>query len=195
MKLVLAFFIIFNLILSIIFLKIKIYANNVDFQLTKMNLKKANYEIKIVICLGGILKIASFKIRNGFLEFLFVRKEIRELLSSNIFTQNIKPMIDKIPKSQIVEKFCSTNVKIENLKFDLKFGTDSVIITSILVGILSAILSGIIAETMQAYFDKFNKENYKWKILPNYEENLFVNLSASLKVSYFPLLNKILKSA
>ena len=195
MKLVLAFFIIFNLILSVIFLKIKIFANDVDFQLIKMNLKKANYEIKIVLYLGGFLKIASFKIRNGFLEFLFIKKEIKKLLSSDIFTQNIKPMIDKIPKSQMVEKFCSTNVKIENLRFDLKFGTDSVIITSILVGILSAVLSGIIAETMQAYFEKFNKENYKWKILPNYEENLFVNLSASLKISYFPLLNKILKSA
>ena len=195
MKLVLVFFILLNLILGIIFIKIKFFANDVDFQLVKKDLKKANYEIKVGIYFGGFIKIASLKIKNGFLEILFIKKEIKELLSSSIFTQNIKPMVEKIPKSQIVEKICSTNVKVENLKFDLKFGTDSVIITSILVGILSAIISGIIAESMQAYFEKFNKENYKWKILPNYEEKLFVNLNASLKVSYFPLLNKILKSA
>lgn len=194
MKLVLAFFILLNLILGIIFLKIKIFANDVDLQFIRKDMKKVEYEIKFAIYLGGFIKIASFSIKNGFLKMLFFKKEIKELVNSGVFTENIKPMIEKIPRSQLVEKIFSTNVKIENLKFDLRFGTDSVIITSILVGILSAILSGIIAEAMQAYFEKFNKENYKWEIFPNYEEKLFLKLKASLMVSYFPILNKIIKS-
>ena len=194
MKLVLAFFILLNLILGVLFLKIKIFANDVDLQFIRKDVKKAEYEIKFAIYLGGFIKIASFSIKNGLLKMLFFKKEIKELINSSIFLENVRPMIEKIPRSQLVEKFFSTNIKIANLKFDLKFGTDSVIITSILVGILSAILSGIIAETMQAYFEKFNKENYKWKISPNYEEKLFVKLKANLMVSYFPVLNKIIKS-
>ena len=195
MKLVLVFFILLNLILGIIFLKIKIFVNNIDFQLIRKDFKKSNYDIMIGVYFGGLIRFVSFRIKNGFFEFLFIKKEIKELLNSDIITNNVKPMIQKIPKSQMIEKFCTTNAKLENLKFDLKFGTESVIITSILVGILSAILSGIIAECMQSYIEKINKENYKWKILPNYEEKLFVKLRASMKVSYFPFLNKILKNA
>ena len=80
-------------------------------------------------------------------------------------------------------------LKLEDLNLNLKFGTDDVIITSILI----AIISGIIATTLQEYIENFNKEKYKWKILPNFEEKLFLDLNASLKLSYSPILSKIIK--
>lgn len=190
MELVLSFFILLILILGVIFLKIKVYANNLDLELIKKDLKKADYDIKAGIYFFGFIKIIGFRIRNGFVEFLFVKKEIRELINSDLYLNNIKPLIDKMPKSKVVEKVCNSNIKLEDFKLNLNFGTDSVIITSILVGILS----GIIASMMQAYLEKFNKEKYKWKILPNYKEELFITLRASLKLSYSPILNKIAKN-
>ena len=81
-------------------------------------------------------------------------------------------------------------LKLEDLNLDLKFGTDSVIITSILIGILS----GFVATAMQTCVEKYNKDKYKWQILPNFEENLFLELNASLKLSYSPILSMILKN-
>lgn len=190
MKLVLSFFILLNLILGVVFFKIKIIANNLDLEFIKKNIKKAEYDIKIGLYFWGFIKIGSIKLSNGFVKFLFLKKSINELKNSNIYLKNIKTKIDKIPKRKMFEDFKKINFKLENLKFDLELGTDSVVVTSVLIGIISAIISS----SMQVYIEKFNKEKYKWKILPNFEEKFFINLNASLELSYSPILSKIVKN-
>ena len=190
MKLVLSFFILLNLILGVVFFKIKIIANNLDLEFIKKNIKKAEYDIKIGLYFWGFIKIGSIKLSNGFVKFLFLKKSINELKNSNIYLKNIKTKIDKIPKRKMFEDFKKINFKLENLKFDLELGTDSVVVTSVLIGIISAIISS----SMQVYIEKFNKEKYKWKILPNFEEKIFINLNASLELSYSPILSKIVKN-
>lgn len=189
MKLVLSFFILLNLILGFVFFKIKVMANNLDLELIKKNIRKAEYDVKICLYFWGFIKIGSIRLSNGFVKFLFIKKSINEIKNSDIYLKNIKPKINKISKRKMVEDFKKINFKLENLKLDLELGTDSVVVTSILIGILSAIISS----SMQVYIEKFNKEKYKWKILPNFEEKIFINLNASLKLSYSPILSKIVK--
>lgn len=190
MMLVLSFFIMLILILGIIFLKIRISASDVDLEVIRINLKKANYDIRVGIYFFGFIKILGIRIRNGFVEFLFFKKSINYLKNSNIYLNKIKPQIDKIPRQKMLENFNKINFKLDDFKLKLQFGTDSVIITSIMVGIISA----IITSSMQAYIERFNNKKYKWKILPNYDERLFLNLNASLKLSYSPILSKIAKN-
>lgn len=190
MKLVLSFFILLNLILGIIFLKIKISAKEVDLEVIRTNVKKAQYKIIIGLYFLGFIKIGCIQISNGVIKFLFFRIGIDKILKSNFYLHLLKPRFQKIPKRELINGFCKMKVKLEDLNFNLKFGTDDVIITSFVI----AILSGIITTTMQAYIEKFNKEKYKWKILPNFEERLFINLNASLNLSYSPILSKILKN-
>ena len=190
MKLVLSFFIILILILGTIFIKIKIFATNVDLEVIRINFKKANYDIKIGLYFFGLIKILGIRINNGFIEFLFFKKNISDLLNSNMFLNNIKPKIDKIPKSKMLESFNKINFRLDDFKFNLQFGTDSVIITSILVGIISAIISS----SLEMYIEKFSKEKYKWKILPDYNEKLFMKLKASMKLSYSPIISRIVRN-
>ena len=191
MKLVLSFFILLILMLGIIFLKVKVSANNLDLELIRTNVKKAEYQIIIGLYFLGFIKIGGIKITNGMVQFLFFKKGIKELINSDIYLKAIQPKLESIPKQKMITDFMNMKLKLEDLNLNLKFGTDNVIITSFLI----AILSGIISSSMQLYIEKFNKDKYKWKILPNFEERLFVDLRASLKLSYSPILSKILKNA
>lgn len=184
MELVLSFFILLILILGIVFFKVRISANNLDLEVARTSIKKAEYKIIIGLYFLGFIKIGAIKISNGVIQFLFFKVGVNKILSI------VKPRLESIPRRKLINDFCKMKVKLENLNLDLKFGTDDVIITSILI----AILSGIIATTMQEYIEKFNKEKYKWKILPDFEERLFLDLNASLKLSYSPILSRILKN-
>lgn len=189
MGLVLSFFIILILILGIIFLEVKITVNSIDLELFRRDLKRAEYEIKIQLYFLGFIKLFSIKILNGVIEFLFFKININKVLKSKLYINKFKSKFDNMSKKKMLENFKKIRFKLENLNFDLKLGTDSIVLTSMLVGILS----GIISSSMQAYIEKYNKEKYYWRILPNFEENLFVKLNASLKLSYSPLLSKIVK--
>ena len=190
MKLVLSFFILLNLILGIILLKIKVTANSLDLEIIRKDLKKAKYDIKAELYFLGFIKIRSIKLKDGILEFLFFKKPINELKNSKFYLKIIKPKLDIVPKKQMIANFRKINFRLENLKLDLELGTDSVVATSVLIGVLSAIISS----SMQSYIEKFNKKKYKWKILPNFEERLFINLNASLQLSYSPILSRIMKN-
>lgn len=190
MKLVLSFFILLILILGIIFLKVKITLEDVDFKLIRKNIQTAKYKLKISLYFLGFIKIASIKIIDGNVKIFFFQKRLEELKNTKLYLEIIKPRLEILSKEEVVKDLKNVNFKLENMKLNLEFGTDSVLITSVLVGILSA----IITISMQIYIEKFKKENYYWKITPNFKETLFVNLNASLKLSYSPILSKIAKN-
>ena len=194
MMLVLSFLFLFMfliiLILGVVFLKIRVSAQNLDLEVIRTNVKKAEYRIIIGLYLWGFIKVGGFTISNGVIQFLFYKKTIKDLRNSSIYLNTIKPKLKTIPKTKMLSDFMNMKLKLEDLNLDLKFGTDSVIITSILIGILS----GFVATAMQTCVEKYNKDKYKWQILPNFEENLFLELNASLKLSYSPILSMILKN-
>lgn len=189
MGLVLSFFILLILILGIIFLKVKISAKSLNLELFRKDLKKAEYDIRVSLYFLGFIKIGSIKIRNGIVELFFIKKTIDDLKKSNLYVKNIKPKFAQMSNKKKLNDLKKINFRLEDLRLNLELGTDSVVITSMLVGIISAIISS----SMQIYIEKFNKEKYKWRVLPNFEENLFINLNASLNLSYSPILNKIVK--
>lgn len=184
MKVVLSFFILLIFILGIVFLKVKISANNLDLEVIRTNIKRAEYKVVVGLYFLGFIKIGTIKICNGIISFWFFKIGVDKIL--NI----VKPKVKKIPRKKLINDFCKMKVKLEDLNLNIKFGTDDVIITSILI----AIISGIIATTIQEYIEKFNKEKYKWKILPDFDERLFIKLNASLKLSYSPILSRIIKN-
>lgn len=190
MKLVLSFFILLILILGTIFLKIRVFADNLELKIIKTDLQKTDYKVKVSLYFLGFIKIGSIKIEKGYVKFLFFRKKINDLKKSKIFITKIKPKINNMTKKQIIEEAQKINFRLDKLNFDLKFGTDSVLITSILIGVLSAIISS----SMQIYIEKFNKKKYKWKIIPNFQEEIFIDLNASLRLSYLPIVSKIIKN-
>ena len=190
MKLVLSFFIVLNLILGILFIKIKVSAKKIDIVFIRKNIKTANYDINIGVYFLGFIKICNISIKNGYVKFLFIKKSIDEINNSKVFLKNIKLKFIKTSPKKMLENFKKIRFKLENLNLDLEVGTESVLFTSVLIGLLSTIISS----SMQSYIEKFNKEKYKWKILPNFEERVLLNLNASLNLSYSPVLNIILKN-
>ena len=78
----------------------------------------------------------------------------------------------KIELSQKIYKFIKkNNIQIKNIKpqleyfkFNLNFGTENAIITSV----ITATLSGVIVIILKKFVNNFNKEDYSFEITPNY---------------------------
>ena len=194
MKLVLSFFIILIIILilifGIIFSKLKIKTKKLRFKLFKKDLISSDYDFILLFYFWGILKLFEIEVSNGNLKLLFFDIPFEKILSSKYYLKKVKPKVKQMNKKEILENLKKINFKIEKIDLKLEIGTDSVFLTSILVGIMSAIISS----SMQNYIDKFKKEKYRWNIKPNFNENFLINLDANLSLSYLPILNKIIKT-
>lgn len=121
---------------------------------------KISVNIKIFKCLE-IIKIKFYKeyLKIFGLKFYYkkiLKYENNEELYRNIF-KIFKENENKIKNKKITPE-------LDFFKFDLNFGTENVIITSM----LTVTLSGIITIIFRKFIKKFNKEKYYFKIMPNY---------------------------
>lgn len=164
--------IIYILLILILSSKIQIEIQNAKLSLNLFDLETLKIEddikIKIKIFLFYKIKILQFTIDDN----LQILNKIKKI--------NYKKAFKEINDDTSIIKELG-KIKVDLSKFDLKvyMGVDNVVINSFTVGVLSSIISIILAKTIA----KFNNKNHQYKILPLYNQNkLKIDLNCIINV-------------
>ena len=78
----------------------------------------------------------------------------------------------KIIKSDI-DVLKKLNPKLQEIKLELKLGTEDVILTSFLIAIISIIISMLLSKVIE----KFDEKKYKYQILPIYNSQNSIKIA------------------
>lgn len=181
---VLSFFVIFLIffILGIYFSKLKIIVNKMEFEMNGNVKSKEDYEIKIGIYLFGIIKIFGIVLAENNLRFLNIKIPYRKIKRTKIYNEMIKKDAIDFDRKLLKDKIKNLSMKFEKINLNMKFGTDSTLITSFLTFIVSTLISFLIQKSVTKY--KPNK--HKFIITPMYENRnsikIFLELIASFKL-------------
>lgn len=181
---VLSFFVVFLifLILGIYFSKLKIVVNKMEFEMNGNVKSKEDYEIKIGIYLFGIIKIFGIVLAENSLRFLNIKIPYRKIKRTKIYNEMIKKDAIDFDRKLLKDKIKNLSMKFEKINLNMKFGTDSTLITSFLTFIVSTLISFLIQKSVTKY--KPNK--HKFIITPMYENRnsikIFLELIASFKL-------------
>ncbi len=181
---VLSFFVIFLIffILGIYFSKLKIIVNKMEFEMNGNVKSKEDYEIKIGIYLFGIIKIFGIVLAENSLRFLNIKIPYRKIKRTKIYNEMIKKDAIDFDRKLLKDKIKNLSMKFEKINLNMKFGTDSTLITSFLTFIVSTLISFLIQKSVTKY--KPNK--HKFIITPMYENRnsikIFLELIASFKL-------------
>ncbi len=181
---VLSFFVVFLifLILGIYFSKLKIIVNKMEFEMNGNVKSKEDYEIKIGIYLFGIIKIFGIVLAENSLRFLNIKIPYRKIKRTKIYNEMIKKDAIDFDRKLLKDKIKNLSMKFEKINLNMKFGTDSTLITSFLTFIVSTLISFLIQKSVTKY--KPNK--HKFIITPMYENRnsikIFLELIASFKL-------------
>lgn len=181
---VLSFFVVFLifLILGIYFSKLKIIVNKMEFEMNGNVKSKEDYEIKIGIYLFGIIKIFGIVLAENNLRFLNIKIPYRKIKRTKIYNEMIKKDAIDFDRKLLKDKIKNLSMKFEKINLNMKFGTDSTLITSFLTFIVSTLISFLIQKSVTKY--KPNK--HKFIITPMYENRnsikIFLELIASFKL-------------
>lgn len=181
---VLSFFVVFLIffILGIYFSKLKIIVNKMEFEMNGNVKSKEDYEIKIGIYLFGIIKIFGIVLAENSLRFLNIKIPYRKIKRTKIYNEMIKKDAIDFDRKLLKDKIKNLSMKFEKINLNMKFGTDSTLITSFLTFIVSTLISFLIQKSVTKY--KPNK--HKFIITPMYENRnsikIFLELIASFKL-------------
>lgn len=181
---VLSFFVVFLIffILGIYFSKLKIVVNKMEFEMNGNVKSKEDYEIKIGIYLFGIIKIFGIVLAENSLRFLNIKIPYRKIKRTKIYNEMIKKDAIDFDRKLLKDKIKNLSMKFEKINLNMKFGTDSTLITSFLTFIVSTLISFLIQKSVTKY--KPNK--HKFIITPMYENRnsikIFLELIASFKL-------------
>lgn len=181
---VLSFFVVFLIffILGIYFSKLKIVVNKMEFEMNGNVKSKEDYEIKIGIYLFGIIKIFGIVLAENNLRFLNIKIPYRKIKRTKIYNEMIKKDAIDFDRKLLKDKIKNLSMKFEKINLNMKFGTDSTLITSFLTFIVSTLISFLIQKSVTKY--KPNK--HKFIITPMYENRnsikIFLELIASFKL-------------
>lgn len=181
---VLSFFVVFLtfLVLGIYFSKLKIVVKKIEFEMNEKVKSKKDYEIKVGIYLFGIIKVFGIVLEENNLRFLNFKIPYRKLKRTKIYNEMIKKDAIELDNKILKDKIRILDMKFEKLNLNMKFGTDSTLITSFLTFIVSTLVSFVIQKSVTKY--KPNK--HKFIITPMYENRnsikIFLELIASFKL-------------
>ena len=179
--------ILFMLLIATIFSKIKIDINNVKI----IGLGKTyefEYNITGTFYLLGILKIFRIKIKSDDTNSIFKTKNIKEKITKisefkggSLKTQKV------IGKSVIKRLWHDTKIEAFNLKIDID--TESPILTSYVVGIISTIVPNVIRNKIQS----FNRQTCTFEILPIYrnQNNLYLEFNSIISIKLVHIINML----
>ncbi len=174
----------FSIILFILISILIVLFSDVRLVIDYLKLSNLNHKIipeyKGAICLyflGKIkwlnIKINSENNKKTRME-VFLKEKIKNLKKDGKFKDKISKKVEKQIIKQIKEK-----IKLKSFKLKLHIGTENVILTSYLVGIISSIIPNLIRSNIK----KFSYENFKFRILPIYENKNYIYLELSSIIS------------
>ena len=169
MILVFIFLLIFIITFLISFTYIKIDAEKVYIS----NIPKFKYDIEIHIdfCLFNKIRIFRFTINKEKIKKKKMFKKLEEKLS------NEKINISLCESKKILKK---VKINLETFHAKIKIGTEEIILTSFIVGILSSFIGIILGKVIKRY----KPDKYEYVIIPYYDKkNIFdMNLNCIINV-------------
>ena len=79
------------------------------------------------------------------------------------------------------------NAKIDKFRLEMHIDTKNVLFTSYLVGTVSAIIPNIIGQRIK----KYNSQDFKFKILPVYnnQNNIYIKLNSIISIKVVHIIN------
>lgn len=175
--LLIIFAIILTVSIILIFSEVKIILNNFEYYTDKFN-KIPQFEGKIRIYFLGKIRIFSKKIDS---------KKTGKLLNDNFIREKITTL-KLFYKDNRVEQFIINrknikkslkHLKIDMLKLQIQIDTESVLLTSYLVGIISSLIPNLIRDNIK----RCNKQNYEWEVLPIYKNKNSISLKLNSIIS------------
>lgn len=171
--LLIAIVIVVGLILA--FSDIKVIIDDLEL-IYKEHGKHLMYKGKIGIYFLGKVKIFSKKVDSE-KENTFLTKNISTEKIKDICTSGLKRNKNNILKKAIQE--FNKKLNIEKLKFELVLDSENVILTSYMIGIISAIIPNILKNNIK----KFDNNRYDWTIMPLFKNQNYIYLKLESIIS------------
>lgn len=165
------------LILGFIFSSIVINVENLEIETQNRKIYVDGMMIKVDFKLYKILKIISIKFYMHYFKIFGFKIYYRKALKYENKKQLGEKAIEFIKKHKIRIK--NLKPEFEYFKFDLNFGTEDAIVTSI----LTATFSGIIVFLLRKFVKEYKDENYSFKITPNYLNNNNFNMQFKSRIN------------
>ena len=150
------------LILGLLLSKITITIDNLEVETQNNRIYVDGMIIKLDIKLYKIIKILSIKFYMHYFKILGIKIYYRKALKYDNRKQLGKRFLKFVKNNKI--KIKNLHPEFEYFKFNLNFGTENAITTSILTGIFS----GIIVILFRKFVKQYNEDNYNFEIIPNF---------------------------
>ena len=181
---VLSFFILFLILfisLGIVFSKLKIVVNSLEFEMNGKVKAKNNYQIRVGLYLYGKLKIIGITFEEDKIKFLNFSITYKNLKQTKFFQNMIRKDAIELDKQVLKDNIKLLSMRFEKVNLNVRLGTESTLITSFLTFAISTAISFI----LQKGITKYNPNKHKFIITPLYENRdniaVYVDLIASFK--------------
>lgn len=165
------------LLLGILLSSIVISIEDLEVETKNRRIYVDGMIVKVDLKLYKILKILSIKFYMHYFKILGIKIYYRKALKYKNRKQLGEKVLEFIKKNKI--KIKNLEPEFEYFKFDLNFGTEDAILTSI----LTASLSGVIVILLRKFVKRFDDEKYSFKITPNYFNNNNFNMKFKSRIN------------
>ena len=165
------------LITIIVFSDLRLNIRNLEVISTPQGLQP-QYDISIEIYTFKKIRLVNFNIKNGkkvnLLKSKFIKKRFDKFKNSKKLSkkQEWKILLN-------VFKLLRRKFKIKTFKLKIKIDTDNIVVTSYLIGIISAIIPNI----LRGNIEKMNSKKVMWEIVPVYKNKNYIYLKLSSIIS------------
>lgn len=172
------------LMLGIIFSSIIVNIENLEMQGINAKTNVNSIAVGIEIYLYRIFKIVKIKFYKDYFKIFFIKIYYKKALKYESNAELTKKVIEAIKKNKI--KIKNLKPELETFKFDLNFGTEDAVITSL----LTPTFSGVIVYLLRKFTKKLNRKDYEFKITPNYfnTNNFCIKFETKIKLKTWELL-------
>lgn len=181
---VLSFFILFLILfisLGIVFSKLKIVVNSLEFEMNGKVKAKNNYQIRVGLYLYGKLKIIGITFEEDKIKFLNFSITYKNLKQTKFFQNMIRKDAIELDNQVLKDNIKLLSMRFEKVNLNVRLGTESTLITSFFTFAISTAISFI----LQKGITKYNPNKHKFIITPLYENRdniaVYLDLIASFK--------------
>ncbi len=176
---ILVFFILVFLIIGLFFSKISIDICNLklDNNLEKIN---AEFLIKLKLNLYGFIPFIIIRLDEYGINIFGIKISYSKIFKSEMINRLFKNELKKVKKNFKISSIKVLKPDLENINLNLSLGTESFLLTTILVFLVSTFLSFSLKNTIK----KFDKNKYRYVIKPDFEEKnkLFLEMRGIFKI-------------
>lgn len=172
-------FLTISFILGLILSKISV--NICDFKLNNQYEKlNAKFLIKLNADLYGLLPITILKLTQDGINIFGIKISYTKILENQKLKKILKNGLNKAKKDFKISSIKMLKPDLEKINLELSIGTESFLMTTILIFVISTLLSFGIQNTIK----QFDSEKYKYIIKPDFNERnkVIINLKGIFKI-------------